>query len=186
MLEKLHFKSSLFKGILDDGESIVMMKSSILKDLMGIVQDITVDSFEVNNTYDDEVMQGSQYNPVEEVLVEDDLSISTSKKGKGSPKNKTNEDVSQFEKDFLRDDEAIEPAALYEPKANDPNLLISDGLNFLGRLAETLSDASKTESLIKSITKTDEKGQTFLHIPIDNRVIENGLKLLMGLLMGNK
>jgi hypothetical protein len=61
---------------------------------------------------------------------------------------------------------------------------LSEGLSFLGRLSQTLSDERATQQLVDEIVEKDEKtGQSYLKIPVeDSEVVKNAAKLLGGLL----
>ena len=62
--------------------------------------------------------------------------------------------------------------------------LLSEGLSFLGRLSQTLSDEKATQQLVNEIVEKDEQtGQSYLKIPVeDSEVVKNAAKLLGGLL----
>ena len=62
--------------------------------------------------------------------------------------------------------------------------MISQGVSFLGRLAQTLADEQATRQLVDEITEKDEAtGKTYLKIPVESEdVVKNAMKLLGGLL----
>ena len=57
--------------------------------------------------------------------------------------------------------------------------------SFMESLIQTLSDPAGAQRLAGKLTETNEKGKTYLKIPVSNsQVIENALKLFSGLLAG--
>lgn len=71
-----------------------------------------------------------------------------------------------------------------QPSSSSGAGLLSEGLSFLGRLSQTLSDERATQQLVDEIVEKDEKtGQSYLKIPVeDSDVVKNAAKLLGGLL----
>ena len=67
---------------------------------------------------------------------------------------------------------------------NGSRELISQGVSFLGRLAQTLADEQATRQLVEEITEKDETtGKTYLKIPVESEdMVTNAVKLLGGLL----
>ncbi len=69
--------------------------------------------------------------------------------------------------------------------APPPATLVAEGVGFLSRLATTLADERATQQLLGEITERDDKGQTYLKIPVESlETVGNVLKLLGGLLGG--
>jgi len=65
------------------------------------------------------------------------------------------------------EDEPEQQPLQHESKENS-NEVIESGLLFFTKLAQTLSNKEATESLIKSITEKDEKGKTYMKIPVES------------------
>ena len=62
---------------------------------------------------------------------------------------------------------------------------IKTAASFFTQLSHVLSNPAATESLVQSITKKDEAGQTYLQIPVENEaVVKNAFALLAGLFKG--
>ena len=92
-----------------------------------------------------------------------------------------------FDDDNGAYEESSEETSPEKEKSETHDLLESGG-NFFGKLLHTLSDKNKTEELLNTLVKKDEKtGNTYLQIPVENqKVVENGLKMLGQLLGGFK
>jgi len=58
--------------------------------------------------------------------------------------------------------------------------LLSQGVSFLSRLGQTLSDEKATQTLVNELVQKDEtSGETYLKIPVESAaVVQNAVKLL--------
>ena len=75
---------------------------------------------------------------------------------------------------------------MFDAKPTDAGQqFIQTAASFFSQLSHVLSNPSATESLVQSITKKDEAGQTYLQIPVENEaVVKNAFALLAGLFKG--
>lgn len=75
-------------------------------------------------------------------------------------------------------------SAINAATTNEDDVLLK-GASFMESLIQTLSDPAGPQRLAGKLTETDEKGKTYLKIPVSNaQVVENALKLFSGLLAG--
>ncbi|MCZ2100771.1 MAG: DEAD/DEAH box helicase [Chitinophagales bacterium] len=170
MLTKLKFKSSLASGILDNGESSVFLGESKFNKLMKEVQEITENSNKPNVSDHEEPVSQTDTQPIVNNHHE------TGKQQQVEPESIAEQQLKLF------DDEDAEPVT----EKSDAQHLLESGTDFFGKLLQTLSDKEKTNELITTLVKKDEKsGQTYLQIPVKNEeIVENGLKMLGQLLAG--
>lgn len=162
MLSKLKFKSSLASGILDQGDSSVFLETSKFNELMNQVKDIT----EQNNPT--EIIPQEQTDKVEET---------------NTPETEKSSAEDSHKQMQLFDSEDSSNAEENSNTTSEPQELINTGMNFFGKLLETLADEKKTAQVIQTLVKTDENGDTYLKIPVKNeKIIQNGINLLQQLL----
>ncbi|MCB0547132.1 MAG: DEAD/DEAH box helicase family protein [Phaeodactylibacter sp.] len=178
MLSTLRFKSSLADAVLDAIEDSVFMSDRKFRDFMEDLEKVATPS-------------EPSAAPVE-VGSDTDLEVP-----QGAPPSAPEEEAPVPAEDWQEEDPAPkkEPAAPSprQPKGeplgataggSGPRELISQGVSFLGRLAQTLADEQATRQLVDEITEKDEStGQTYLKIPVESEdVVKNAMKLLGGLL----
>lgn len=102
------------------------------------------------------------------------------------------EELIEAEEDIMPGKPVAEPAQAVASTAgagqSTSQELVQDGLRFLGRLAQTLSDREATEKLVESITEKDEKtGRTYVKLPVDDvDVVHQFFKALGGLMKGGR
>ncbi|MEM6396067.1 MAG: SNF2-related protein [Bacteroidota bacterium] len=161
MVHRLRFKSNLAEAVLDTGEEAVFMSDRKFADFMKELENVQ-----------QAPISDHQPAPAGHPAPEDRPETPTSG---GSPTTEeTMTPASSEEK---------APQAERQPQS-EPSALVSDGVSFLTRLTQTLSDTNATEALVNELTETDETGQTYVKIPVgDQAVVGNALKLL-GALFG--
>ena len=186
MLFTLNFKSALAEAVLDATEKDVFMDKSRFEEFMERL----------------EVVNGTEVGAVEEPAAEtgvaaeeEDLERPTAAADPDAPDTAATLTEEWWEN---TEEEAEEPSPTPASAANPSgsgrretnsaapaaSQLVADGLSFLGRLTQTLSNPQATEQLVDSLVRKDERtGETYLKIPVDGEdVVRNGLKLLSGLL----
>ncbi len=176
MLDKLKFKSSVAAGILDNGESSVFLGETKFTELMKQVEDMTTNTISPTTPSDTDVEQEApEAGRNEKQQKEEDAKPTVQKQ------------LELFDDDNGAYEESSEETSPEKEKSETHDLLESGG-NFFGKLLHTLSDKNKTEELLNTLVKKDEKtGNTYLQIPVENqKVVENGLKMLGQLLGGFK
>lgn len=185
MLNKLTFKANVAAGVLDDGEDLIFMGSERFKEFMEQVERIT----------------GQVEGPASNAgIVTADQDREEAIPGAGALGEDAFEEPSLEE---IEENESVlspDAALLDDPqsdklgkkqakgtisadKSQDVGELLQKGVSFFSALTQTLSDERKTQELVQSIVKKDEKsGQTYLHIPVENEaIVQNALALIGGL-----
>ncbi len=165
MLSTLNFKTSLFEGILDNGEDTIFLEDSKLEKIMNNIK--AMSDFTDTNTPE----AGSN-------LASDDHE-ELKKKGTNVESEEEEETPTDHEKTN---------ASLTTNIAENPEQLVQQGMLFLSGLAHTLSSPEATRQLVDSIVEEDkETGQTVLRIPVANKDSVAGILNMFGkLLAGGK
>jgi hypothetical protein len=172
MIGVLNFKSSLFDGILNNGEDSIFMGEDKFRTFMKTVEEITTAATtdvaanilipadieeEAEDMQQTTKIQGSSGRNSEALLLDfpDDDDVPSEEPEDVASKLVTTSDVP-------------EPAAL-----------IAGGLNFLSGLARTFSSPEATQKLVSSLVDKDpSSGKTYLKIPVDNeKVVTDALNL---------
>ncbi len=180
MLSTLNFKSSLFEGILDNGEDTVFLEDSKLEKIMDSIK-IMTDPVETEGN----VLAGSDVHPADseeprrEPAAEEALLL-------------VPEDMSEQEGVSVLGDavsgagDAVSETGSSAPEG--PEQLIQQGFSFFSRLAHTLSSPEATRKLVDSIVEEDpETGETSLRIPVpDKESVTDILNLFGKLMAGGK
>ncbi len=163
MLSTLNFKSSLFEGVLDNGNDEIFLEDSKFDKIMENIQQMTdVQDVTRNDLSGSEVKAGELEEKVAESLV--------------------GETVGSFLSDGNSPGENEPQAA----KEEGPGNLLQQGISFFSGLARTLESPESTRKLVDTIVKEDpETGQVRLSIPVpDKKSVESILNLFGKLLSG--
>ena len=180
MLGKLRFKTSMFEGVLDDGEDSVFISDDKFTKMMETVSDIVE---EVEETSFDENAN------------EESATSTTSIDEEEKPKDSLNEEKKETKDEKAVSSEAISsdaseadtPKATIgtgtntSPRPTQPKDLVAQGVSFLSGLAETLKSPEATAQLVDSIVEKDEEtGKTSIKIPVENKETVANLFSLIG------
>lgn len=163
MLSTLNFKSSLFEGVLDNGNDEIFLEDSKFDKIMENIQQMT-DVQEVTRSD----LSGSE-------VKADDL------------EEKAAEGVTGKTADsFLPDDNSPSEKDLQVAGEEEPDHLLQQGISFFSGLARTLESPESTRKLVDTIVKEDpETGQAWLNIPVpDKKNVESILNLFGKFLSG--
>lgn len=178
MLDVLSFKSSLAKGILDNGDDSIFMEDSKFKQFMKSVEHMV----EVKDEPKD--APTSPLADKEDMREESDMG-----KIESSPNTKVKTKAEGKQLSFLGDDDIkVEREKNTGSPKNVPQTaseqLLAEGMDFFGKLVRTLSDKEATETLVASLIEKDKNtGKTYVKIPIeDERTVKNAVDLLSGFL----
>ena len=163
MLSKLHFKSSMFAGVMDNGRDEINLENSKLQHI--------VDQFDFSSA--SETSRQTADAP-EEKAVHPDVTVPMPD---GTPETIGGDDGS------LSEDKRygmVSSVADDTPTRQRTASVIQEGVSFLSNLAEILKSPEATQSLVDSLVKEDEKtGETVLRIPVkDKKTVE----LLVGVI----
>lgn len=183
MLGKLRFKTSMFEGVLDDGEDSVFITddkfSKMMETVSGMVEENEetekVKDADSNNVKDSKgqtetpkVEEGfTTINPKE---LETDKSLNEHK----SDENKKEISIQQHTSSSLNRESVTN-------RSSQPKNLVAQGISFLSGLAETLKSPEATAQLVDSIVEKDEEtGETSIKIPVESKETVSNLLNLIG------
>lgn len=171
MLSTLNFKTSLFEGILDNGEDTIFLEDSKFDKIMDSIK-VVADSSEMAN---DTGTDGSNI----------DLADKEEKVEKTADKEAITELLeSQEEEQVLQQEPKERVKSTVSEIEEHPEQLVQQGLSFLSGLARTLSSPEATQKLVDSIIEEDkETGQTTLRIPVPDKESVTGILNLFGKLL---
>lgn len=201
MLSTLNFKTSLFEGVLDNGDDSIFLEDSKFDKIIDSIKVMT-DTTEANE--DNRAGSNMDLNDSEEVIEkikeqetettlekddiasmlseekEEDASIVSSEKKNSSGKEASLGREGSSEKETLSGKEtSLEKEA--------PEQLVQQGISFLNGLARTLSSPEATRQLIDSLVEEDpETGQTSLRIPVPDKKSVANIFTLFGQLLAPK
>lgn len=183
MLGKLRFKTSMFEGVLDDGEDSVFITddkfSKMMETVSGMVEENEetekVKDADSNNVKDSECQ-------TETPKVEEDFTTI-------NPKDlETNKACDEHKSDKNKEEVSIQQHTSSSPnresvsnRLNQPKDLVAQGVSFLSGLAETLKSPEATAQLVDSIIEKDEEtGETSIKIPVESKETVSNLLNLIG------
>ena len=183
MLGKLRFKTSMFEGVLDDGEDSVFITddkfSKMMETVSGMVEENEktekVKDADSNNVKDSE---GQTETPkVEEdftTINPGELETDKSRNEHKSDENKEDISIQQHTSSSLNRESVSN-------RSNQPKDLVAQGVSFLSGLAETLKSPEATAQLVDSIIEKDEEtGETSIKIPVESKETVSNLLNLIG------
>ncbi len=165
MLGKLRFKTSMFEGVLDNGEDSVFISDDKFSKMMDTVSGIVEEAEDTDETKE----------------VKDTESV---KDVKDIEKDKEIQTVDTEEKDVQqatssKSHQAVDTSAPHAPV--QPKDLVAQGVSFLSGLAETLKSPEATAQLVDSIVEKDEQtGKTSIKIPVESKETVSNLLNLIG------
>ena len=209
MLGKLRFKTSMFEGVLDDGEDSVFITddkfSKMMETVSGIVEEeedtptdtdtnaessvstISIDEEEKPKTHsnNDESNEAKD----EETTSPEDVSMSVADTVIPQPSvgtkvlEQTEANVSEEEEEKFHTSntsyQAQSTSTSHHPSR--PKDLVAQGISFLSGLAETLKSPEATAQLVDSIIEKDEQtGETSIKIPVDSKETVSNLLSIIG------
>ena len=162
MLGKLRFKTSMFEGVLDDGEDSIFISddkfTKMMEAVSGIMEEVKTENKE-DWTNQDITEEGEEKN------------------------NKANTPEVKAEPDKAKDISSIAPhsATTVAHRPAEPKDLVAQGVSFLSGLAETLKSPEATAQLVDSIVEKDEQtGETSIKIPVESKETVSNLLNLIG------
>ena len=207
MLGKLRFKTSMFEGVLDDGEDSVFITddkfSKMMETVSGIVEEeedtptdtdtnaessvstISIDEEEKPKTHsnNDESNEAKD----EETTSPEDVSMSVANIVIPHPSvgtkvlEQTEANVSEEEKSHTSNTSHQAQSTSTSHHPSRPKDLVAQGVSFLSGLAETLKSPEATAQLVDSIIEKDEQtGETSIKIPVDSKETVSNLLSIIG------
>lgn len=183
MLGKLRFKTSMFEGVLDDGDDSVFITddkfSKMMETVSGMVEENEetekVKDADSNNVKDSECQ--TETPKVEEdftTINPEELETDKSRNEHKSDENKEDISIQQHTSSSLNRESVSN-------RSNQPKDLVAQGVSFLSGLAETLKSPEATAQLVDSIIEKDEEtGETSIKIPVESKETVSNLLNLIG------
>ena len=192
MLSTLHFKNSLFQGILGDGEDTIFLTDSKLEKIMDLVKGFAVEKdadipentgtsenalpegYEMTGTDEDNDFIDDDWEDEDEEIVEDE----------------TEDEDDSSDIDATHAGDSTDAVDIVKEEKDDSQLppsekLVKEGVSFLTGLSKTLKSPEATRQLVDTIVKTDPTtGQTSINIPIPDKETVNNIFSLLGKLLG--
>ena len=184
MLSKLRFKTSMFEGVLDDGEDSVFITddkfSKMMETVSGMVEE-DEDTEKGKKVKDADSIHDSEDQP-ETPKAEEGIATINPKDleiDKACDEHKSNEN-----KEESSIQQQMNPSSNRDSVSNrssQPKDLVAQGISFLSGLAETLKSPEATAQLVDSIVEKDEQtGETSIKIPIESKETVSNLLNLIG------
>lgn len=183
MLGKLRFKTSMFEGVLDDGEDSVFITDDKFSKMMETVSGMVEENEETEKVKD------ADSNNVKD----SECQTETPKAEEGfttiNPKDlETNKACDEHKSDENKEEVSIQQhtsSSLNRESVsnhlNQPKDLVAQGVSFLSGLAETLKSPEATAQLVDSIIEKDEEtGETSIKIPVESKETVSNLLNLIG------
>ena len=183
MLGKLRFKTSMFEGVLDDGEDSVFITDDKFSKMMETVSGMVEENEETEKVKD------ADSNNVKD----SECQTETPKAEEGfttiNPKDlETNKACDEHKSDKNKEEVSIQQHTSSSPnresvsnRLNQPKDLVAQGVSFLSGLAETLKSPEATAQLVDSIIEKDEEtGETSIKIPVESKETVSNLLNLIG------
>ena len=183
MLGKLRFKTSMFEGVLDDGEDSVFITDDKFSKMMETVSGMVEENEETEKVKD------ADSNNVKD----SEGQTETPKAEEGfttiNPKDlETNKACDEHKSDKNKEEVSIQQHTSSSPnresvsnRLNQPKDLVAQGVSFLSGLAETLKSPEATAQLVDSIIEKDEEtGETSIKIPVESKETVSNLLNLIG------
>ncbi len=172
MLQVISFKQSMAAGVLDNGENTIFMGDDKFKKFMESVE---------------KMVEKSHSAPSATVPMDnDELKRKTYEKEQVTSKEKSPDERSAPVQQTLFGDDDIPVQETDQPEEEmntSSQDLISMGVSFFSKLNQVLSNPESTQQLIKSVIEQDDKGKTYLKIPVKNeKMVENTMMLISELL----
>lgn len=166
MLSTLNFKTSMFEGVLDNGDDSIFLEDSKFDKIIDSIK-IMTDTAEVSEN----TRAGSDIDPNDsEEKIEE-----------------TKETEIALENSDAKDMIAEEVETSSQTENEHPEQLVQQGISFFTGLAKTLSSPEATRKLVDSLVEEDkETGQTSLRIPVADKESVTNILTLFGKLLTNK
>jgi len=175
ILSTLNFKTSLFEGILDNGEDSIFLEGSKLDKIMENIASSFATPKEKNKEDGTVILTGDQeeIKPKTSAPTDSPNEAEEEKTESESERKATLEEKPQTEEELhegiLEEMGGISDTCVSSEKPA-PAQLIQQGVSFLSGLAKTFQSPEATRELVDSLIEEDkETGQTTLRIPVPDK-----------------
>ena len=180
MVGKLRFKTSMFEGVLDDGEDSVFISDDKFTKMMETVSGIVEEVEEISASSD---IESSDASDASTISLDEEEKSEENKEAESSSEIPTYITETNHPKTTVNTEKtetvSSERAASHRP--SQPKDLVAQGVSFLSGLAETLKSPEATAQLVDSIIEKDEQtGETSIKIPVESKETVANLFSLIG------
>ena len=184
MLSKLRFKTSMFEGVLDDGEDSVFITDDKFCKMMETVSGMVEEDEEtekVKKVKDTDTVNDSEGLPEKPKSEESFATINPKDLETDKAHNEHKSDEKEEEVSIQQQTNSSSNRESVTNRSSQPKDLVAQGISFLSGLAETLKSPEATAQLVDSIVEKDEQtGATSIKIPVENKETVSNLLNLIG------
>lgn len=184
MLGKLRFKTSMFEGVLDDGEDSVFITddkfSKMMETVSGMVEE-DEETEKVKKVKDTDTVNDSEGLPEKPKSEESFATINPKDLETDKAHNEHKSDEKEEEVSIQQQTNSSSNRESVTNRSSQPKDLVAQGISFLSGLAETLKSPEATAQLVDSIVEKDEQtGATSIKIPVESKETVSNLLNLIG------
>lgn len=184
MLGKLRFKTSMFEGVLDDGEDSVFITddkfSKMMETVSGMVEE-DEETEKVKKVKDTDTVNDSEGLPEKPKSEESFATINPKDLETDKAHNEHKSDEKEEEVSIQQQTNSSSNRESVTNRSSQPKNLVAQGISFLSGLAETLKSPEATAQLVDSIVEQDEQtGETSIKIPVESKETVSNLLNLIG------
>ena len=184
MLGKLRFKTSMFEGVLDDGEDSVFITddkfSKMMETVSGMVEE-DEETEKVKKVKDTDTVNDSEGLPEKPKSEESFATINPKDLETDKAHNEHKSDEKEEEVSIQQQTNSSSNRESVTNRSSQPKDLVAQGISLLSGLAETLKSPEATAQLVDSIVEKDEQtGATSIKIPVENKETVSNLLNLIG------
>ena len=183
MLGKLRFKTSMFEGVLDDGEDSVFITDDKFSKMMETVSGMVEENEETEKVKDADSnnVKDSECQTETPKAEEDFTTINPEELETNKSRNEHKSDENKEEVSIQQHTSSSPNRESVSNRLNQPKDLVAQGVSFLSGLAETLKSPEATAQLVDSIIEKDEEtGETSIKIPVESKETVSNLLNLIG------
>jgi len=183
MLGKLRFKTSMFEGVLDDGEDSVFITDDKFSKMMETVSSMVEEDEETEkvkkvkdtDTVNDSEGQTEKSKAEENFTTINPKDLETDKARDEHKSDEKGKSPIQQQTNSSSNGESV------SNRSSQPKDLVAQGISFLSGLAETLKSPEATAQLVDSIVeKNEQTGETSIKIPVESKETVSNLLNLIG------
>ena len=184
MLSKLRFKTSMFEGVLDDGEDSVFITDDKFSKMMETVSGMVEEDEETENVKkvkDTDTVNDSEGQTEKTKVEESFATINPKDLETDKARDEHKSDENKEEVSIQQQTNSSSNRESVSNRSSHPKDLVAQGISFLSGLAETLKSPEATAQLVDSIVEQDEQtGATSIKIPVESKETVSNLLNLIG------
>ena len=184
MLGKLRFKTSMFEGVLDDGEDSVFITDDKFSKMMETVSGMVEEDEETEKgkkVKDTDTVNDYEGLPEKPKSEESFATINPKDLETDKAHNEHKSDEKEEEVSIQQQSNSSSNRESVTNRSNHPKDLVAQGISFLSGLAETLKSPEATAQLVDSIVeKNEQTGETSIKIPVESKETVSNLLNLIG------